>query len=163
MGEGVEVGKVREAAQQHHGHPHAAGRPGLALLAGQGHGIFLLNKNVAEVGQHAHHGHAGKLGELLPAVFKQPRIAAKLVDDNALDAGFFLGLQQGQRAEHATEHAAAVDVGNQIRGGPGVPGHAQVGNVAALQIQLRDAAGTLQHDGRVAGRQPVVGLRSGLK
>ena len=62
---------------------------------------------------HSDHGLAGVVLQPGQPVGEQADVAAKLVDEQALDRGPFRVVQQLQRAYQGREHAAPVDVAAQ--------------------------------------------------
>ena len=88
-----------------------------------------------------------------------------------------VGVQQGERAEHRGEHAAAVDVADDDHGQAGRAGQAQVDDVPGAQVDLGRAPAPsqtttscrsarscrrLQHRARSRGLEVLVVQRAGL-
>ena len=85
------------------------------------------------------------------AVVEQRGVAAKLVDDEAVDPRALVRLEHRVRADEAGDDAAAVDVAEQHHGHVGGRGKAHVGDVAGAQVDLGRAAGAFdQHEIGVA-------------
>ena len=80
------------------------------------------------------------------ALVEQPDIAAKLVDDEAVDARALVRLQHEMRADQARDDAAAVDIAEHHDRHIGGRGKSHIGDVAGAQVDLRRAAGAFDQD-----------------
>jgi hypothetical protein len=96
------------------------------------------------------------------AGFEQADVAAKAVDDEALDARLLGGREQVQRADQMGEDAAAVDVGDQDHRAVDGFGEAHVGDVAVAQVDLGRAAGAFDEHAVVLRAQALPGFEHGL-
>ena len=119
------------------------------------HGILLLDLNILEPGDHTDHRYTGQLVQQLASLVEQGGISPELVNDNSFHERFFLRTQQGDRAIDRSKHTASVNVCHQVGSGSRTEGHTHVGDVAIPQVQLRDAASSLQHDRVVASSQSL--------
>ena len=96
--------------------------------------------------QHAEAFEPGLFRNDRQAAVKQSDIAAKFVDDEALEERLLGGRQQCPGADQAGNHAAPVDIGDQkhrhIRG----QGEPHIGNIVFAEIDLGGAAGAFDDD-----------------
>jgi hypothetical protein len=111
-----------------------------------GDGVFGIQHQSVQVGQHPEHRLAGALFQPVQSRFEQADVAAEAVDDEAPYPRLFACRKQGQGADEMGEDAAAVDVGDQDHGHVGRFGEAHVGDVAVAQVDLGRAAGTFDQD-----------------
>ena len=152
----IEIREVRQVAQQDDSHIDTSTLCRDGLLC-QRDAVLLLNVDILEVGYHAQHGHAADVLEHLATIIKESQVATELIDDDALDhPAVFLRLQ-GYAAIDRGEDAAAVYVTHQDDVGLGMARHRQVHQIMVAQVEFRDAARTLHHDGMIAGGQAVEG------
>jgi hypothetical protein len=75
----------------------------------------------------------------------QRQVAAKLIDGEAADAGAVLGVEQFQRAQQGSEHAAAIDIAHQEALRLGGMGHAHVDDVVLAKIDFGRRSGAFEH------------------
>ena len=120
-------------------------RPGLRLLV-PWHRIFRIEIQAMQIGQHPEYRLAGARLQPGEAGFQQLDVAAKAVDDKALDPRLLAGRKQFQRPHQMREHAAPINVGDEDDRTINCLGKAHVGDVAGAQIDFRRAAGTFDDD-----------------
>ncbi len=97
-------------------------------------------------GQHAETGPAGALRDRRIAVVEQARIAAKLVDEKALDQRCILGIDHGLCADDLRDHPAAIDIAYEHDRHVLGPREAHIGYIAGAQIDLGGRARTLHQN-----------------
>ena len=149
-----EICKVGEAGQPDDGHIQRL--DDIFHVQPLGEGILILNVHI-QVGHHAQHGQARFFFQHGQARAQNFHIAAEFVDDESLNAGPLLRLQQLHSAVKLGEHAAPVDIACQQDGGIHQFGQPHVDNVVRLEVDLRRAAGALDDDDVHILRQAVVG------
>jgi hypothetical protein len=88
------------------------------------------------------------LHDCLDAGIEQFRIAAELVDEEAVDARALVRFQHRMGADETGDHAAAVDIAGEHHRYVGRGSKSHVGDVAHAQIDLGRATGTF-HDNDV--------------
>ncbi len=115
--------------------------------------ILGVEREVAEVRQHAEGGDAAARLELGGAGPEEGGVAAEAVDHEAADQGGEVGRQEGDGAVEVGEDAAALDVGDEHGRDGGAAGEAEVHDVVGEEVDLGGAAGTLAHDDVEAGAQ----------
>ena len=148
------VGKVGDAGQPDD--RHVQGLVGLGAGQAGGQGVLVVDLHL-DVGHHPHHRDAGLFFQRGQAGAEDLHVPAELVDDQPLDAGPLLGLEQGDGAVQLGEHPAPVDVARQQDGGVHQFGKAHVDDVVRLQVDLGGAARPLDDDDVVFGGQALVG------
>ena len=121
---------------------------------GQRERVFGVEPEAFLPGQDAVDGAAGEPAEQDQTAVQQFGSAAELVDDEAADQRLVFGREQGQRAVHGGEHAAAVDVAGHDDRQAGRAGQAHVGHVGFAQVDLGRAARALADDHVVGVPQP---------
>ena len=77
---------------------------------------------------------------------EQSNVAAKLVDDEAVNPRQFVRLQNEMRAGQARDNAAAIDIPEHHHGYIGGRGKSHIGDIAGTQVDLRRAAGAFHQD-----------------
>ena len=152
----VKVGVIGKMAKHDHGHVDLAAL-GLHRLLSQRHTVFLLNIDVFVVRNYAQHGDAADVLQHLAPLVKQAHVATELVDDDALDETAVFGSLQGDAAIDRGKHPTPVDITHEDHVGLGMPCHGQVHQVGVTQVDFRDAARALHHDGVETGCQTVKG------
>ena len=153
----VEIGEVADMAQSHYGYIDFAFH-GMALLALKADAVFRVDVQVGQVGDDAEHGYLAYIFQHLAAFGEKAQVAAKLVDDDALDELPVFFRLQGYTTIDGSEDASAVYIAYQYHVGIGVACHGEVDEVGGPQVEFADAACTLHHDGVVAGGETVEGL-----
>ena len=108
----------------------------------------------------AERGPAREARDRRQALIEQSNVAAKLVDDEAVDPRQFVRLQNEMRAGEAGDDAAAIDVPEHHHGHVGCRGKSHIGDVAGTQVDLRRAAGAFDQDdigiaGEIAQNSPA--------
>ena len=152
----VEVGEVRDMAQQHHRHVHLALRP-LAPFLLQTDGVFLVDIDVFIIRYHAQHGYATEVFQHAPSLVEEAQVATELIDNNTLDeSAVFLALQHDAAIDRGKD-APSVDVAYQDDSSPRMARHRQVDEVGSAQVDFGDAARALHHDGVIPCCQAVEG------
>ena len=152
--EGVEVRKVGNPGQTHHGDVQKSllprrGKPG-------GEGILVVQVHL-DMGHHAHHRDVREVFEHLHAGIQDGLVAPEVVDDESLHHSSLVLVQERHGAVEACKDAAPVDVGAQKHRRLGQLRHAHVHNVVGFEIDLRRAARALQDHDLVVGRQALKG------
>ena len=94
----------------------------------------------------AERGPAREARDRRQPLIEQSNIAAKLVDDEAVDPRQFVRLQNQMRAGKARDDAAAIDVPEHHHGHIGGRGKSHIGDVAGAQVDLRRTAGAFDQD-----------------
>ena len=117
--------------------------------------ILGIEHQSVQIGNHAQHRFAGALLQPVEPAFEQADVAAKAVDDKALDARLLRRREQLQCSHQVREDAAAVDVGNQNHRHVGGFGEAHVGDVAIAQIDFRRTAGAFHQHTVEFGLEPL--------
>ena len=153
----VKVGVIRQVTQHDNGHIDLA-TLGLHRLLSQRHTVLLLDIDILVVWDDTQHGNSADVLQHFAAFVKQAHIAAKLVDDNALDKLSVLESLQGDTAINRSEYPTPVNVAHQDDIGMGMTGHGQVHQVGVPQVDLRNAASSLHHDGIVTCCQALKGI-----
>ncbi|EXI92522.1 MAG: hypothetical protein AW12_00505 [Candidatus Accumulibacter sp. BA-94] len=115
-----------------------------------------------QIGQDAEDRLAGASFEPAQAAVEEADVAAKAVDDEALDTRLLGPGEQVERAAEVGEDATAVDVGDQDHRTVDRFGEAHVGDVAIAQVDFRRAAGTLDQQALVLPAQALPGSENGL-
>ena len=148
----VEVGVIADARQHRHHHPQpaACGRQVAC------DGVFGIQVQSVQIRQHAQHRLAGACFQPAQAGFQQRDVAAKTVDDEALDPRLFTGTEQFQRPDQVGEHTAAIDVGHKNHRAVHRLGEAHVGNVAVTKIDLGRRPRAFDNHRLKGGRQTCV-------
>jgi hypothetical protein len=154
--QGVEIGVIADARQARHDDAEFFSGES---RHGPGQRVLGFQVKIVEIGQHAQHRLAATRLQPVQTGFQQANIAAKTVDDEALDPCLLGPGQQFQRAHQMGEHAAAVDVGNDHHRAVGGFGEAHVGDVAVAQVDFRRAARPFHHDEIVGLLQPREGFQ----
>ena len=153
----VDVGEVADPRQHHHGDPERVGLgSGRPDPVPERQRVLGVQPQVRQPGQHAQHRPAGELLERAEPGPEQAEVAAELVDHEAGHQRLVLGVEQGERAVHGGEDAAAVDVADEHRRDRAVPGQAHVDEVVRPEVDLGRAAGPLADHDVVAGGEVVV-------
>src|SRR5713226_2687020 len=80
------------------------------------------------------------------ALLEQSGIAAKFVDDKAVDACTLVLFQNEMRAGKAGDNAAAIDIPEHHHRHVDRRGKSHIGDVAGSQVDLRRAASALDQD-----------------
>ena len=150
----VKVGMVADARQYRDDHlEHLGSLVDLALVDA----VFGFQMQVHHVGQYADHRLAGACFQPIQPRLQQSDIAAKAVDDEALDPRLLGRRKQFEGADQMRKHAAAIDVGDQQHRAVHGFGEAHVGNVIGAQVDLRRGARAFHHHHRVGLAQARVG------
>ena len=118
--------------------------------------ILVLNVHL-QVGHDPQHRQLRFFFQHSKAGAQDLHIAAEFIDEQPLDAGPLLWLQQRHRAVQLGEHTAPVDVSRQQNGGIHQPGKAHVDDIICLQVDFRRASGSLDDDDVHGFGQTVVG------
>ena len=126
-------------------------------LTGQSHTVLLLDVYVFIIRYDTQDRHAAELLQHPSSLIEELHVAAELIDDNALDEPTVFWCLQHHTAIDGGEDATTVDVAYQNDVGFGMAGHRHVYQVGVAQIDFRDAARPLHHDGIELRRQTVVG------
>jgi hypothetical protein len=106
-----------------------------------------------EPGQHAEARPAGAISDRRIAVVEKPRIAAKLVDEEALDEGRILRIDHGFGAHELRNHPAAIDIADENHRHAFRLRETHIGDVAGAQIDLGGGARALhQHEIRLTAQ-----------
>jgi len=124
-------------------------------------GILGIQHQAVQVGQDAEHRLAGALLQPGQAGFEQADVAAKTVDDEALDPVLLGRRKQVEGANQVGEDTAPVDVGDEDDRAIDRLGEAHVGDVAVAQVDLGRRAGAFDDDALVGRRQPPPGFEHG--
>ena len=149
-----EIGKVGDVRQTEDGRIQRVDRS--ARIQPGGKGILVLNVHL-QVGYDPQHRQLRFFFQHRKAGTQDLHIAAEFIDEQPLDAGALLWLQQRHRAVQLGEHTAPVDVSRQQNGGIHQPGKAHVDDIVCLQIDLRRASGPLNDNDVHGFGQTVVG------
>ncbi len=128
--------------------------PGRGRGVVERHGVFVGDAELADVGEHAEHRHAGPLLEEAEPRVEETRIAAELVDDEPRHARALVRLEELHRADERREDPAPIDVPDEDDRRVGDPGDEHVHDVAFLQVNLRGTAGPFDHDEVVRRPEP---------
>ena len=144
---------IADARQSRHHHPQRI--KSLGALIGVDR-ILGLQMQIMQVRQYTQHRLAGMRFQPVQAGLQQRDIAAKTIDDKALDPRLLALREQCQRTDQVGKHPALVDVGNQNHRAIHRFGKAHVGDITRAQIDLCRRACTLDHYGVVAGEQTLV-------
>ena len=151
----IEIGEIREVAQQYDRDVDLSGF-GPAVAPVEGYGVLGLDVHVAQVGDDPQYRDAAELFQHPAALVEKAEVAPELVDEDAFNQTPLPLFEQLHGPIHRGEHASAVDIGHQEHVRPGMGRHRHVHEVRVAQVQFADAPGAFEHDGVVAGRQPVI-------
>ena len=143
-------------SKQNHSHIHLTLFQ-LTTFLFQRHTIFFIDIDILIIRYHAQHRHATNVFKHLPTLVKKTHIATKLIDDNTLDEFSVLWALQHDAAIDGSEHAPSVDIAHQNNICLCMSRHRHIYQVAILQIDLRNTARTLHHDGIIARSQTIEG------
>ena len=147
----IEVGEIGDMRQPDNRHGRPGARPGAEGLRFLDHHCVLgFDAEGTEPRQHPEDRLAGLLHDPVDALLEQIKVATETVDDKAADLRLLGRRKAGQGPHDLGEDAAAVDIGHQHHGRPGMGRHAQVDDVAGHQVDLGAGTGTLHHH-HVAG------------
>ena len=149
-----EIGKVGDVRQAEDGRIQRMDR--FARIQPGGKGILVLNVHL-QVGHDPQHRQLRFFFQHRKAGAQDLHIAAEFIDEQPLDAGALLRLQQRHRAVQLGEHTAPVDIARQQNRGIHQPGKAHVDDIVRLQVDLRRASGPLDDDDVHGFGQTVVG------
>ena len=151
----VKVGEIGDSRQAHHCDVDGGG----LVLAGKplGKAVLVLQIQI-HVRHHADHRLAGDVLNLPQSRLQNRDVAAEFVDDKALDHRLLVLVQQHQCARQRGKDAASVDVSHQQHRRFGQLCHPHVDDVVLLEVDLRRAARSLQHDDVVLLIQLAVSL-----
>ena len=149
-----EVGEVGNVRQAQNGRIQWFDGP--PCLQPGGKGILILNVHL-QVGDDPQHRQLRFFFQHGKAGTQDLHVAPELVDEQPLDAGPLVRLQQGHRAVQLCKDAAPVDVSGQQHRGVHQLGKAHVHNVVGFQVDLGRAASSLNDDDVHLFGQTVVG------
>ena len=149
-----EIGEVRDVRQPDDGEVQRLDR--FVGIQPFGERILVLDVHL-QVGHDAQHRQMSLLFQHGKAGAQDLDIAPEFVDDEPLDAGAFVRLQQRYGAVQLGKNAAPVDVARQKHRCVHEPGEAHVHDVVGLQVDLGGAAGPLDDDDVHILGQAVVG------
>ena len=121
----------------------------------QSQGVLLRDVDIEEIRQNACDRHAGTLAQEIESRSQQRRIAAKLVYDMTFHQRPLLGIQQDHGANELSKDASTVDVRYEQDWRIGVASDSHVDDVVLLEVDLRRAAGTLNHNHVIVRAQAV--------
>ena len=158
--QGIEVGKVRQMAQQDDRDIHLSLR-GLEVFVAEVDGIFFVDLYV-HIGNDPQNRHMTQVFEHTPSLLEQAEVSPELVNDNTLDSGPVFRLLQQDGTIDTGKDASPVDVSHQNHVSTGISCHRHIDQIRIPQVNLRDAAGPFHHDRIIAGSQPVIGGMHGL-
>ncbi len=139
-----EIREVRDMWKAQDGHIRSAGhRNNTSLHADT---VFGIQIDVLCEWKHSQTGTLRPLFQNTNTVFKKPKVAAETIDEKRSDKHRFVGLQEMERADDGRKNAAAIDIRHEDCRGLQPHGQTQVHQIAMLQVQLGDAARSLDHD-----------------
>ncbi len=118
-----------------------------------GQRVFGVERESVQIRQHAEHGLAGFFLQPVDAGLEQAPVAAKAIDDEALDPVLLGARKAVERADDMREDPAAIDVGDKDHRAVGSLGESHVGDVVRPQIDFRGAAGAFHDHGVELGAQ----------
>ena len=119
-----------------------------------GKAVLILDINLQHR-QHAYDRYACFFFNHLQAGAQDFYVTAELVDDNTLNHGSFVVLQQHQRAVDGSENATTVNICYQQHRSLGHFSHAHVDKIVLFDVDFRRAACTLDADNIELGSQRI--------
>ena len=124
-----------------------------------GQAVLILHLDI-DIRSHAHHRNSAFFLQHFHSRIQNRLVSPELVDDQAFYHGPFLFLQKLHRADELCENAAPVNIAHQEHRRICHFCHAHIYNVFFLQIDLRRASRTLDHNDIVFRCERVVSLHN---
>ena len=152
----VEVRKITEMTQHHHGNIHLTLRS-LHGFGSKGHAILFFYIDIFIIRYYSQHRNAAKFFKHFHARLKQTQIASEFIDKDTLDTGSFMRPEQHKRTVNTGKHSAPVNVAHQHNFRSGMQSHGQIHQVAVAQIDFRNTSGSFQYNRIVTCCQTIVG------
>ena len=146
---GGKVSIVADMRQEHHCHIHLSVSD-RAALASQSHAVLFIDGDVAKGRDDTEHRDATDVFHHLSSRLKEPHVATKLIDDDALDACSVLWCLKHHTAIAGGKDTSTVDVGDKDDSCVGIARHGHVDEIRITEVYLADTACSLHDDGLVA-------------
>ena len=151
----VEIGKIGDVRHLNHGNLNIA-PVGAQIFPFLQRDAVLIFKIDVQPRHDAEHRDAGERFYLLDPGIQQRHVAAKFINNHALDPRALAIVQQRERAVDRGEYAAAIDIRHEDHRALGHLGHAHIDDVAIAQIDLRRTSCPFQHQHIMFGGQAVI-------